>query len=53
MVESVAQKKSGFKTLIKVIGIITFIGVLVAVARIVIRVFREERTDSPDSHSGV
>ncbi|HEX2612306.1 MAG TPA: hypothetical protein VHO02_01780 [Fibrobacteria bacterium] len=33
----------------KVIGIITLIGVLIAVARIVLRVFRE-KTDDFDSH---
>ena len=36
---------------IKVIGIITLIGVLIAVARIVLRVFRE-KTDDLDSHEG-
>lgn len=50
-----ALKSKSFRW-VKVLGILTLIGVLIAVARIVIRVFREERLDhrvGQDSDSGV
>ena len=38
---------------IKVLGFITLIGVIIAVGRIVLRVFNEKNTDSDDSHNGI
>jgi hypothetical protein len=55
MSEATVGNKSGIK-LWKIVGIITLIGVLVAVGRIVLRVFREEnrkRQESAESDSGV
>ncbi len=50
-----ALKSKGFRW-VKVLGILTLIGILVAVARIVLRVFREEKLErrvGQDSESGV
>ena len=44
--------KQGSKV-IKILGIITLIGVLVAVGRIVLRVFNEKREEPEDGHNGV
>lgn len=38
------------KSWIKILGIITVVGVLIAVARIVLRVFREKRVDADEVH---
>ena len=38
---------------IKVLGFITLIGVIIAVGRIVLRVFNEKNADSDESHNGV
>jgi hypothetical protein len=35
---------------IKIVGIVTFIGVLIAVGRIVLRVFKEKPESDTDSH---
>jgi hypothetical protein len=45
-------KKSGVG-IFKILGIITFVGVFIAVARIVIRVFREESRPPEEPNSGV
>ncbi len=39
--------------IIKVLGIVTLIGVLIAVGRIVLRVFNEKSGEPDDSHTGV
>ncbi len=58
MVNAVAENKSGIRW-IKILGIITLIGVVAAVGRIVLRVFREEShranegAANSDSQSGV
>jgi hypothetical protein len=44
--------KKGSKA-IKILGIITLIGVIVAVARIVLRVFNEKTGDPEDGHNGI
>jgi hypothetical protein len=51
MGQAVADNKSGFRW-IKVLGIITLVGVIAAIARIVLRVFREESRRADESHSG-
>lgn len=38
---------------IKVLGIVTLIGVLVAVGRIVLRVFNEKNGEPEDAHDGI
>ena len=35
---------------IKIIGIITVVGILIAIGRIVLRVFREKPLDSDEAH---
>ena len=35
---------------IKIIGIITLVGILIAVGRIVLRVFREKPVDADEAH---
>jgi hypothetical protein len=42
-----ARKGKGW---IKILGIITVVGLLLAVARIVIRVFREKPLDTDEAH---
>jgi hypothetical protein len=42
-----ARKGKGW---IKILGIITVVGILIAVARIVIRVFREKPLDTDEAH---
>ena len=39
--------------IIKALGVITLIGVLIAVARIVMRVFNEKNAEPDDGHNGV
>lgn len=38
---------------VKILGIITLIGILVAVGRIVLRVFNEKRSEPEDGHNGI
>jgi hypothetical protein len=38
---------------VKIIGIITLIGIIVAVGRIVFRVFNEKSSEPEDGHNGV
>lgn len=38
---------------IKILGILAFIGVLVAVGRIVLRVFNEKPAEPEDGHNGI
>jgi flagellar basal body-associated protein FliL len=51
MGQAVAEKKSGFRW-IKVLGIITVVGLIAAIARIVLRVFREESHRAEEAQSG-
>ena len=39
--------------IIKVLGVVTLIGVLIAVGRIVLRVFNEKSGEPDDAHTGV
>ena len=39
--------------IIKTLGILTLIGVILAVGRIVLRVFNEKKTEPDDSHNGI
>jgi hypothetical protein len=39
--------------IIKVLGIVTLIGVIVAVGRIVLRVFKEKSGEPDDAHDGI
>jgi hypothetical protein len=39
--------------IIKVLGIVTLIGVIVAVGRIVLRVFKEKAAEPEDAHDGI
>ena len=39
--------------IIKVVGIVTLIGVIIAVGRIVFRVFNEKTGEPEDAHNGV
>jgi len=50
MSDAVANKGS---RVLKALGIITVIGVLVAVGRIVLKVFREENAEGADAPDGV
>jgi hypothetical protein len=50
MSESASSKGS---RILKVLGIVTLIGVLVAVGRIVLRVFNEKSREPEDAHNGV
>lgn len=50
MSESAAKKGS---RVVKILGIITFIGIVVAVGRIVLRVFNEKPADPEDGHNGI
>jgi len=55
MTDVMAESKVGMK-LWKILGVITLISLVVAVGRIVLRVFREEdkrRSDASESQSGV
>jgi hypothetical protein len=38
---------------IKILGIVTLIGVIIAVGRIVLRVFAEKEGDAEDTHNGI
>lgn len=38
---------------VKILGILTLIGILVAVGRIVMRVFNEKRSEPDDGHNGI
>ena len=38
---------------IKILGVITLIGIIVAVGRIVFRVFNEKSSEPDDGHNGV
>jgi hypothetical protein len=38
---------------VKILGIITLLGILVAVGRIVVRVFNEKRSEPEDGHNGI
>ena len=46
-IESAPRKGKGW---IKILGIITLVGILFAVARIVFRVFREKPLDTDEAH---
>lgn len=50
MSEFAAKKGS---SAIKILGIITLIGLIVAVARIVLRVFNEKPSEPEDGHNGI
>ena len=50
MSERAAKKGS---KVVKILGIITLMGVLVAVGRIVLRVFNEKRSEPEDGHNGI
>jgi hypothetical protein len=50
MSQLVANKGS---KIIKALGVITLIGVLIAVGRIVLKVFNEKNTEPDDSQTGV
>jgi hypothetical protein len=50
MSESQARKGS---RVLKVLGVVTLIGVLIAVGRIVLRVFNEKSAAPEDGHDGV
>ena len=39
--------------ILKVLGIVTLLGVLVAVGRIVLRVFKEKSGEAEDAHDGI
>ncbi len=47
-----SQSPAGSRIL-KVLGTVTLIGVLVAVGRIVLRVFQEKSGESEDAHDGI
>jgi hypothetical protein len=49
---SESQARNGSRVL-KVLGIVTLIGVIVAVGRIVLRVFNEKAESSDDGHDGI
>ena len=50
MSQLVANKGS---KIIKTLGILTLIGVIIAVGRIVLRVFNEKKTEPEDGHNGI
>jgi hypothetical protein len=50
MSQSASSKGS---RIVKVLGIVTLIGVLIAVGRIVLRVFKEKSGEAEDAHDGV
>jgi hypothetical protein len=50
MSESEARKGS---RILKVLGIVTLIGVIIAVGRIVLRVFNEKSGSADDGHDGI
>lgn len=47
-----SQSAAGSRIL-KVLGIVTLIGVIVAVGRIVLRVFKEKSGETEDAHDGI
>lgn len=49
---SVLAAKKGSKV-VKFLGVITLIGIIVAVGRIVLRVFNEKRSEPEDGHNGI
>lgn len=50
MSQVAASKGSWF---LKALGIITVVGILIAVGRIVMKVFTEDEGSEPDAHNGV
>ncbi len=50
MSQLVANKGS---KIIKALGLITLIGVIIAVGRIVLRVFNEKKSEPEDGHNGI
>ena len=49
---SVLAAKKGSKV-VKILGVITLIGIIVAVGRIVLRVFNEKSSEPEDGHNGI
>ena len=49
---SESQSRSGSRIL-KIVGIVTLVGVLVAVGRIVLRVFNEKSDGAENDHDGI
>jgi flagellar basal body-associated protein FliL len=49
---SASAPKKGSRA-VRILGIITLIGIIVAVARIVLRVFNEKGSEPEDGHNGI
>ena len=49
---SQSSESKGF-SIVKMLGIVALIGVLVAVVRIVLRVFNEKPAEPEDAHDGI